>query len=243
LNKIKAGKTISKGKTISTFAKTKAIADAKQQVVIVQRLENVETLVRDTKALLDRTITEFERVVSVVNFHAKAVGDNTSRTARLDTFVLSAAKELEELKTLKLDMIDTVKSLVKDEIKLQLNDPIKPGPINQDIARLNGLVTTFNTHIETMYERITRIERKLLWPDKSITVDGSVVSQSITNLEKTTDELVSKLAEIQEFDNQIRAEIQSIINNIYELKRNQLTVYGTATGILDSKAVNDQTKT
>jgi hypothetical protein len=220
-------KAVTKTKTSpksSQVALHKTVSVERFQDQYQKRLNAIEDWQRETKANIAATTHELERLASIVNFHAKAVAENASQNAKLDSTLLAAVKNIDLLKTWKIDAVNTLKTIVKDELaQQQLKTPEKRGITSQDVARINGLVETYNQKIDSLADRTVRIERKYLFPDKDVFAETSVIGESITTLEQKADDHAVRIKELEELDKKIRQEIKTIIANIEEIHAKPMT--------------------
>jgi ribosome-interacting GTPase 1 len=130
----------------------------------------------------------------------------------MNSNTLDAAKKLDEIDTWKKDLITQLTRQITYEITKQFTSP---DVRNQDMARLSGLSQTIDGKLDSLSDRVIRIERKYLLPAAKVVINGdTVISDTINAIEHKTDNINKRLVVLEDLDRKTRDEIKTIITTM-----------------------------
>ena len=182
-----------------------------------EAITSTKTVAVATKSQVDALSTILvdvgERLTSLEDWH-REVDYKTKHYDDMDTIMIDVAKALEELARWK----DEVKDTWRHQPAPPQTEPLK----NQDIARLEGLMTTYGQRVEHCEERTSRVERKYLLPDsyKPGTPDFAkgIITDSITVVENRLDSDSRRIEKLEDSAVKLRTQMDTTVKALAEMK-------------------------
>ena len=165
--------------------------------------EKVENLKRIIEKEVLTKITQLEDSMRETRYRMAKEGEQSSELRALS---LSMQTRIGDIEDWKKDIKDALK---KSSMSLTAKDT---STLSQDVARLAGRLQTHIEKVESLYDRILRIERKYLFPDayKVMDLDAKIIENSIENVEDKQGELKKGMKALEDEDKKLHSEIKAI---------------------------------